>query len=149
MPPFSLFAFSYPQTMRESLASWPATAVPAKLSFLRSGCKETLLTEGTKNIDQIKQLILDTKAGNYLVLYCNCGNGFVFSSGEPITETLLFQKERVIFRMLSGRELQLPEMLLYMIYRGLDVNAIQPYGRPRDSCTPRPVTRFGYSGPPA
>jgi len=147
MPSFSLFAFSYPQTLRESLASWPATTVPAKLSFLRSRCKETLLTEGTKDIDRIRQLILDTRTGNYLVLYCNCGNGFVFSPDEQITETLLFKKERVVFRMFSGRELGLPEIMFYLFYRELDLSGITPLGRPRDSRTPRPVTRFDYSGP--
>jgi len=146
MHSFSLFAFSYPQDWRESLSSLSGDT-HERIRFLRSECKEVLLAEGAGSIDQIKKLILDSKGGNYSVLYCNCGNGFVFSADEKITEMLLRRKKRVVFRIFSEKVLQLPEMLLYLIYKGLDVNAIQPYGRPRDSGTPRPVTRFDCSGP--
>jgi len=147
MASFSLFSFSYPQDLRESLSNLPRDT-HERIRFLRSECKEILLAEGARSIDQIKKLILDSKGGNYAVLYCNCGNGFVFSADEKITEMLLRRQKGVVFRMFSEKELRLPEMLIYMIYRGLDVNAIQPYGRPRDSGTPRPVTRFDFSGMP-
>lgn len=131
MVSFSLFSFSYPQNLRESLPDAPAVTTDEKADFLRSKCRETLLTEGARHVDQIKELILNAKTGNYLVLYCKCGDDFIFSSNKKITETLLCQKEKdkVVFRIFSRRELQLPEILFYLIYRELDINGIRPRGR--------------------
>ncbi len=185
MTSFSLFSFSYPQTLRESLLSSPAASARERIGLLRSRCKEVLLAEGSKHTDQIKTLILDAKTDGYLVLYCDCGDGFIFSSSEKIVETLLCQKEssrsgsgssdmssaaseghssradsclksrassraraaakkRVIFRIFSGRQLQLPEILFYLVHKGLDINGIVPHGRPPDSGTPHSNTRFVY-----
>jgi len=58
-----------------------------------------LLAEGARSIDQIKKLILDSKGGNYTVMYCDCGNELVFSADEKISEMLLRRQERVAFRM--------------------------------------------------
>ncbi len=123
----------------------PATVTThEKIDLLRSRCKEALLAEGSKRTDQIKKLILDSKTDGYLVLYCNCGDGFVFSSNEKIVETLLCEKERVIFRIFSGRQLQLPEIVFYLVHKKLDINGIRSYSRPPDSDTFHSNTRFVF-----
>lgn len=127
---FSLFSFSYPQNLRDSLLNTPAITTDEKSNLLKSKCKEIPLAKGTEQISQIKKLILNSKADNYLVLYCNCPNDFVFSSNEKITETLLYKKEKVIFRIFSKRGLQISEIMFYLIYKELDINEIKPYGRP-------------------
>ena len=66
MIPFSLFSFSYPQNLRKSLLNTPATTTDERCDSLRSKCKEILLTKGTKQIGQIKKLILNSKDNNYL-----------------------------------------------------------------------------------
>ena len=66
MIPFSLFSFSYPQNLRKSLLNTPVTTTDERCDSLRSKCKEILLTKETKQIGQIKKLILNSKDNNYL-----------------------------------------------------------------------------------
>ena len=85
--------------------------------------------KGTKHVEQIKKIILCNNACNYLVLYCDFMDDFMFSSDEKIIEILLNQKGKVIFRILSKSKLQLPEIMFYLIYKKLDINEITPRSR--------------------
>ena len=127
---FSLFSFSYPQNLHESVLNSPTTTTSERANFLRSKCMEILLAEGNKDICRIKKLILDYDEGNYLVLYCDYNGDFIFPSNEKIIETLMYGEENVSFRIFSRRQLELPETLFYIIYKKLDANMIRPCGRP-------------------
>ena len=139
---FSIFSFSYEQNLHQTLLNAPATTTSEKLNLLRTKCKETLLMKGTKHVEQIKKFILCNNACNYLVLYCDFMNDFMFSPNEKIIEILLNQKGKAIFRILSKNKLQLPEIMFYLIYKKLDINEITPRSRSNMTDMYKPSTRF-------
>ena len=129
MVSFSLFSFSCPQDLRNLVLNSPTTATSERANFLRSKCTETLLAEGNKGIRHIQKLVLGYDEGSYLVLYCDYNGGFVFPSNKKIIEMPMYREEKVLFRIFSRGQLELSEMLFYIIYRELDANTIRPYGR--------------------
>lgn len=122
---FSLFSFSYPLNLRESLLAESIETTSKKIVLLQSKCKEKLLMKGTKNIEELKQTILDYYHDKYIILYVNYDD-FMFKDG---TNEILLKKQgdKILFRIFSKETLKIYEVLFYLIYKELDVNTIVPY----------------------
>ena len=81
--------------------------------------------KGSKNMEELKQVILDFYHDKYIVLYVNYDD-FMFK--DDTNEILLKnQNNKILFRIFSKMNLKNYEVLFYLIYKELDVNTIAPH----------------------